>query len=128
MDAAHLFPLLEKDASFEAALESLTVESANEAVNEALQVLHTAPDPNEEGVASQHEMSQEACLVVSVLQQWLIRYLCKTLMQLMTPEAICLHRKKIPASLIDNYLTHHQHFSLKKLLEHHLLPLQSCDR
>ena len=127
MDADHLFPLLEKDASFEAALNSLTVESANEAVNEALQMLHSAPDPKEEGVAPQ-EMSQEACLVVSILQQWLIRYLCKTLMQLMAPEAICLHRRKIPGSLIDNYLTNHQHFSLKKLLDHHLLALQSCDR
>ncbi len=127
MDAAHIFPLLEKDASFEAVLQTLTIDSANNAVNEAIQVLHTAPDPNEEGVAS-YEMSQEACLVVSILQQWLIRYLCKTLMQLMTPEAICLHRKKIPGSLIDNYLTHQQHFSLKKLLEHHLIPLQSSDR
>ena len=90
-------------------------------------MLHTAPDPKEEGVAPQ-EMSQEACLVVSVLQQWLVRHLCKTLMQLMTPEAICLHRRKIPASLIDNYLSHQQHFSLKKLLDHHLSALQACSR
>lgn len=127
MDAQHIFPLLKKDASFEAAFDMLSVESANEAVNEALGLLHSAPDPKDEGIVPQ-EMSQEACLVVSVLQQWLVRHLCKSLMQLMTPEALCLHRKKIPASLIDNYLTNQQHFSLKRLLDYHLGALQSSDR
>ena len=87
-------------------------------------MLHTAPDPRDKSI-TQQEMSKEACLAVTVLQQWLIRHLCKTLMQLMTPEAICLQRKKIPSSLINNYLIHQQHFSLKKLLDHHLLALQS---
>ena len=125
MDADHLFPLvLDNDPIFEGAMNSLIIETANAAVKEAMNVLHTAPSPSKECVVSQ-EMSQEACIVVSILQQWLIRHFCKTLMQLITPEAICLHRKKIPASLIDNYLTNQQHFSLKKLIKHHLLALET---
>ena len=125
MDADHLFPLvLDNNPTFEGAFKSLTSETANAAINEAMHVLHTASSPNDNSVRLR-EMSQEACLVVSILQQWLIRHFCKNLMQLMTPEAICLHRRKIPSSLIDNYLTNQQHFSLKKLIEHHLLALES---
>ena len=123
-DAEHLFPLIQNDAAFDGILPSLTIDSAHQAVTEAMHVLHTAPGPNE-GVAPR-EMSQEACLVVSILQHWLIRHLCKRLMQLMTPEAVSLHRKQIPASLIDNYLSHQQHFSLKKLIDHHQTALESC--
>ena len=64
--------------------------------------------------------------MVSIMQQWLICHLSKTLMQLMTPEAICLHHKKIPTSLVENYLTNQHHFSLKKLIEYiHLSALES---
>ena len=128
MDAEHLFLLASKDAMFEGALESVTIDSVNDVVNEAMCVLHRAPNPQEEYSVS-GDISPEAYLVVFLLQQWFIRHLCKTLMQLMTPEAFCLHRKKIPTSLIDNYLTNQQHFSLKKLIEHHIQALnESCQK
>ena len=128
MDADYLFPmLLDTDAVFVGAFKSLTVETAYDAVEEALHVLHTAPDPNIDKVAGR-EISEKACLVVSILQQWLIHHLCKNMMQLMTPEAICINHEKIPTSLIENYLTNQHHFSLKKLIEHHLLALESSYR
>ena len=37
--------------------------------------------------------SDGACMVTAVIAQWLVRYLCKKLMQLMTPEAAILKRK-----------------------------------
>ena len=124
MDAKHLFSLLDNDAEFVGVLNSLSLETPNSIVNEALNLLHTAPDPNEKAVFTT-EISEEACLVVSIMQQWLICHLSKTLMQLMTPEAICLHHKKIPTSLVENYLTNQHHFSLKKLIEYHLSALES---
>ena len=39
--------------------------------------------------------SDGACMVTAVIAQWLVRYLCKKLMQLMTPEAAILKRKYV---------------------------------
>lgn len=37
--------------------------------------------------------SDEACLVTAVVVQWIVRFMCKKLMQLMTPESAILNRK-----------------------------------
>ena len=37
--------------------------------------------------------SNEACMVTAVITQWIVRFMCKKLMQLMTPEAAILKRK-----------------------------------
>ena len=121
MDAEHIFPLIQIDAIFDGILQSLTVDCTHQAVTEAIHVLHTASVPNQTVF-----ISQEASLVISILQHWLICHLCKRLMQLMTPEADILYRKQIPGSLINNYLSHQQHFSLKKLINHHYAALESC--
>ena len=121
MDAEHIFPLIQIDPKFDGILQSLTVDCTHHAVTEAIHVLHTAPVSDQTVF-----MSQEASLVISILQHWLICHLCKRLMQLMTPEADILYCKKIPGSLINNYLSHQQHFSLKKLINHHYTALESC--
>ena len=59
-------------------------------------------------------------LIWSLLVQWLVRYLCKEVMQLMTPEALVLHERQIPALYIRNYLTYQKHFSLKDLIQQQL--------
>ena len=59
-------------------------------------------------------------LIQSLLVQWLVRHFCKELMQLMTPEALVLHERQIPASYIHNYLTYQKHFSLKDLIQQQL--------
>ena len=127
MDGNHLFPMQANDAKFEGALDLLSIDTINVTVNEAMHILHKHPNPNEHGVATS-EMSHQACFVIFILQQWLIRHLCKNVMQLMTPEGVCLHHKKIPTSLIDDYLTNQHHFSLKKLVQHHLSALETSQR
>ena len=122
-DAEQLFPLIQSDATFDGILQSFTVDCTHQAVSEAIHVLHTAHGPSESRFSSM--ISQEACLIISILQHWLICHLCKRLMQLMTPEADILYRKQIPGSLINNYLSHQQHFSLKKLINHHYAALES---
>ena len=121
MDADHIFSQLLQSPSYKGAFQYLTFHSAYEAVVEAMQALHTAPDPE-----VVEELSIEGKMVVSLLQQWLIRHLCKSLMGLMTSEALTLHRKKIPATYIDNYLTYQQHFNLKELISHHYQAAQAC--
>ena len=37
--------------------------------------------------------SDEACMVTAVITQWVVRFMCKKLMQLMTPEAAILKRR-----------------------------------
>ncbi len=81
------------------------------AVKDALDILHYAKTLD---IAS---ISANACMVISMLTHWLVRYLCKRVMQLMTSEALCMHHRKIPASFIQAYLNHQHHFSLKELLE-----------
>ena len=61
-------------------------------------------------------MSLEGCLMLALLQQWLVRYLCKRLMQLMTSEAFILNRNVLPSSYLENYISFQAHFSLKKLI------------
>ena len=54
--------------------------------------------------------------MVALLQQWLVRHLCKQLMQLMTSEAFTLHRNTLPSSYLENYISFHTHFSLQELI------------
>ena len=44
--------------------------------------------------------SDGACMVTAVIAQWLVRYLCKKLMQLMTPEAAILKRKYVVCNIM----------------------------
>ena len=92
----------------------MTHNAASLAIPEAMNVLHKA-------VASDRgehlDVTPEGCLVIALLQQWLIRFLTKRLMQMMTSEALILHRNKIPFSYLKNYLNFHTHFSLLNLVE-----------
>ena len=58
----------------------------------------------------------QGCLVVLLLQQWLVLYLTKRMMQLMTSEAFTEHRSKIPSPYLENYLAYQTHFSLSNLI------------
>lgn len=132
MDADYILDQLLQHPAYDGAYQNMTTDSAYQAVAEAMRVLHTAPaasdnEEQERGLSTDTELSNEGALVVSLLQQWLIRHLCKNLMQLMTTEALTLHRRRIPASYIDHYLTYQQHFSLKELISHHYLAAQSCN-
>ena len=65
-------------------------------------------------------LSREGIFIISLLQQWMIRCICKRLMQIMTPEALVLHHKSLPSSYIRNYLQCQHHFNLKNLISHYL--------
>lgn len=39
--------------------------------------------------------SDGACMVTAVIAQWILRFMCKKLMQLLTPESAILNRKYV---------------------------------
>ena len=87
------------------------IATARQAVLSAFNTLQRDP------VDSSQSLAPASQLMRSLLVQWLVRYLCKEVMQLMTPEALVLHERQIPASYIHNYLIYQKHFSLIDLIQ-----------
>lgn len=91
-----------------------THQDASKEVMEAFKILNSAPGSPEQG--EQEALTRGGCLVVSLLQQTLVRLFLKKLMNLMTTEAVILYRNKIPSSYLENYLKNQAHFSLKEVI------------
>ena len=122
LDADTLFNIVLSDPVFEGLMEQLDHQSVRQAVVDAVNTLHTASKPEDQ---KQFDLSPEGCMVISILQQWLVRYFCKALIQLMTSEALILNRNKIPFSYLVNYLSYQNHFSLKELIERYYNTLEA---
>jgi len=116
-DAECLFHLvLSSNPNFEGAMktEVKDIEAAKAAIHSALESLQRGH------IDSTEELPPATQLMLSLLVQWLVRHFCKQLIQLMTPEALVLHEKQIPASYIQHYLSYQKHFSLKGLIQQQL--------
>ena len=122
IDAEELFEFVLKDPIFERLTKELDHNLAAHSVMDAINALHTASKPEDQ---EHFDLSPGGCMVISLLQQWFVRYFCKILMQLMTPEALVLNQKKIPISYLVNYLSYQNHFSLKDLIEKHYNTLEA---
>ena len=86
-------------------------------VDEALHLLHHAPDKN---VDEPILVYSDSCMVISLIVHWLVMSLCKQLMRLLIPEALPFLQGFIPKHYIEHYLVFQEHFSLKKLITMHL--------
>ena len=122
LDAQHVSSYVCADPEFKGLLQTLTPQRARLAVAEAMQKLHNAPPP--QGNNPNVGLSPEGCAMVAMAVQWLVRHLCKRLMQLMTPEALIIHRMGISSSYLVNYLRYQSHFSLKTLISYRLNALK----
>ena len=122
LDAEHISSYVCVDPEFKGLLQTLTPQRAGLAVAEAMQKLHDAPPP--QGKNRNMGLSPGGCAMVAMAVQWLVRHLCKRLMQLMTPEALTIHWMGISSSYLVNYLRHQSHFSLKALVSDHLNALK----
>ena len=123
-DAFHIFTMVLKISEFERALADITHDKVAVVIDEALDILYHGPEPTEKANLLVHT---DALMVIAVLMQWLVNYLCKRLMQLVPPEAIPVHCSGIPTVYIRNYLVFQEHFSLKELIEWQLLQLLGND-
>lgn len=110
--------MLLKNEDFNSVINEFNVEGA---VGEALDVLHY----RETDEISYDDMHLDACLVIAAIAQWVTRYVSKRLFQILTPEALLLHKDNLPTSLIKSYLDEAEHFSLKDLVLNHLKKMKS---
>ena len=104
-DASSIFDLLINTGSkFNGIAENLKSHDATTVslwVIEALNLIYLAKGPPNTNVKDISEQSgfktlgasDGACLVTAVVVQWMVRFLCKKLMQLVTPESAILNRK-----------------------------------
>ena len=107
-DGAHLEQLfLDNGSTYADQLRDLAVPNMPAVVDGALIYLKQDEELN---------MPASTELVTELLQQWLVMYLCKRLLQLMTPEALVTSQKKLPNHYISHYLNRQSHFSLKDLI------------
>ena len=122
LDSQHVFHYVCADPEFKGLLKTLTPQRVRQAIAEAMQKLLVVPPTQSNN--SNVGLSTEGCAMVTMAIQWLIRHMCKRLMQLMTPEAITIHRMHIHTSYLISYLRRHSHFSLKVLINDHLNTLK----
>ena len=123
-DADQLFDaILTKDREFSQAFTHIQHGNALAVVDEALHVLFHGPHPEEKDAPI--EICVDACLVISLLLQWLVRYLCRRLIQLLTPEALAVHLRKIPIVYVQSYLKLQEHFNLKNLVAKQIEKLEN---
>ena len=114
-DADQLFDAILRDKEFSQLISQINHGNASAVVDEALHVLFHGPHPNNKDALI--AIYEDACLVISLMVQWLVSYLCKRLMQLLTPEAFIVHLSQIPKYYRESYLQLQEHFSLKNLVE-----------
>ena len=122
IDVNHLYEIILNDPEFTGVIPELKHESIPALIDEALHVLHYGPEPGDKDTP--FYIYTDALMVIAVLMQWLVSYLCTQLMQLMTPEAVAVHCNHIPTAYIQKYLKVQQHFNLTDLVENQLKQLQ----
>lgn len=138
-DVKHVMQLVSRDSQFAGQLSSLTNEEVLVAVPEALQGLYHSKK------GGRTDLSINACMVISgifygyyhhhyyyvyfvVFLQWLVRHLCKRLMQLMTTEALTARYRTLPHPYTECYLKDQSHFNLHALIDRQLQVMELDDR
>lgn len=92
---------------------------------ESNMILQRVEDAINDLEGNQNIERESSKLIIFVMTQWLIAYMCKRLMQLMTPEALVTNYKKIPNFYVKIYLKFQSHFSLTNLIKKYYSSLQS---
>ena len=113
LDIETIFGIIEKDDQFKRLIETRDKSDIISGINEAFQMLFEAASPQERPTV---EIFPDACLMISVLQQWMIRHLCKRLLQILTPEGMAVNYVKVPRSYREVYFKYQDHFNLRNLV------------
>lgn len=115
MDATDVYNLV-CDPKFEDLLQNLKHCEVKQIIADAFNVLYSATGPPEKREHAAIGLHPEGCMVVTLVLQLLVRLFIKRLMNLMTTEAVILHRNMIPSFHLKNYLGNQAHFSLKEII------------
>ena len=119
--------LVKRDSQFAGRFSALSKQDIIKAVPEALEGLYHIHSSGAKSTA-RADLSINACMVISVFLQWLVRHLAKRLIQLMTMEAVTSHYRTLPLAYTESYLEHQSHFHLKTLVEKQLQVLELDDQ
>ena len=68
---------------------------------------HTRDDNDDDDHVETLGASDGACMVTAVIAQWILRFMCKKLMQLLTPESVILNRKYVIYIHISYHMYHY---------------------
>ena len=119
-EAEEIFDSLmnEKPDKLKTIMDDLEMKTEDEVITLVNGVFQVLNDPNEQA-------SGEVCLIITVMSHFLIRYFCRCLMQVLTPEGLALRHESIPQSFCKHYMDHQEHFSLKKLIQNHIEGMNS---
>ena len=112
-DAEYLFALVQSE------IQHSSLEELNISTLTVIKTFKILSNPDSSIAQGAIEFTDDIGLIFRLLVQWFIHYLCKSLMQLMTPEALALLHKRIPEPYSWSYLLVQEHFSLKCLLSHY---------
>ena len=103
-------------------IEPMNMESIYMAIRDTMAFLHASSTYDQEFFSN---LEDQHVLIITIIQQWVVRYFVKTLMQLMTPEALILNQKKIHHSYLANDLIYQHHFSLKDMITNTVAAMDS---
>lgn len=106
-EAVYVCNKVRKNPEYAGSLKDIREHSSTKAISTAIESLINKDQPT----------SRTTCMILSMLQHWIITYLCGKMMQLMTPETLVIKRNLIPSYYIKLYLNHQCHFSLKQLIK-----------
>ena len=113
LDIKSIFHFICSNAYFDEYIKEVNDKSAADAREKAVFILNSMKQEDRPTIP------KGASMIISLTLQWIVRHLCKALMQVMTPEAVVIFDQKIPSTYIVNYLKHQQHFHLRKLINQH---------
>ena len=114
LDTEHISKMIFSSQFGTTFVEPMNTESIYEAIKDTMSILHSSSTYDQQFFS---DLEDQNVLIITILQQWLVRYFVKRLMQLMTPEALVLNQRKIPHSYLVNYLIYQHHFSLKEVIK-----------
>ena len=112
-DSEELIAMLSQDEDYKSTLSSMNDVDIERCVRTAMEDIH---DPHCEPVS----VEKNSRLVIALISQWLVRYLARRVLQLLTPEGLLKYHSRMPHSYISVFLDCEQHFSLKAVVENQL--------
>lgn len=118
--AKHIFKMIMhcKDPEFQRILDNLQSKNIISIVDEAFNCLYNGPHPK--NMELDFGIYTDTCTVIAIILQWLVMYLCKRLMQLVTPEALVIHNQEIPRYYSQFYMKFQEHFDFKRMVSQQL--------
>lgn len=112
MDARYLLMKIRNDGDvFEYTIDSLTEQSVHNGIYDGFSAIFDV----QSGITS-----MMGRFTIKLATLWLVMYMYKRLMQLMTTVGLITHLKNIPPPYLQSYLGSQVHFSLKHLLKRYV--------